>query len=262
METVRPPAVSGMFYPDNPRELSSLVGRMLEDAKTAAPAPKALIAPHAGYIYSGPIAASVYACLLNRDHPIRRVVLLGPAHRVAFRGMAVPGVDHFQTPLGNIPLDHKVMKDILNLTYVIESDEAHAQEHSLEVQLPFLQKILDDGFTLIPIVVGDARPEEVAEVLERLWNGDNTLIVISSDLTHYLDYETARKIDSITSHAIETLHPEEIRSEQACGRIPIQGLLFAAKRHNLHARIIDLRNSGDTAGPRNQVVGYGAYVFE
>jgi len=261
MATARPPAVAGMFYPADPAELKAMVDGMLAEAATDEPAPKAMIVPHAGYVYSGPVAATAYARLLNRVHPIRRVVLFGPAHRVPFRGLAVPSVDYFQTPLGLIPLDRVAIEALKRLPFVVESDAAHAQEHSLEVHLPFLQETLGEGFELVPVVVGDARPEEVAEALEALWDGPETLIVVSSDLTHYLDYETSRRIDRVTSEAIEQLQPERIGFEQACGRIPVQGLLLEARRHGLHGRTVDLRNSGDTAGPRDQVVGYGAYVF-
>lgn len=261
MATARPAAVAGMFYPADPAELKAMVDGMLAEAATSEPPPKAMIVPHAGYVYSGPVAATAYARLLNRTHPIRRVVLLGPAHRVPFRGLAVPSVDYFQTPLGLVPLDRASIEALKQRPFVVESDAAHAQEHSLEVHLPFLQETLGEDFVLVPVVVGDARPEEVAEALELLWDGPETLIVISSDLTHYLDYETARRIDRVTSEAIEHLEPERIGFEQACGRIPVQGLLLEARRHGLHGRTVDLRNSGDTAGPRDQVVGYGAYVF-
>ena len=168
--------------------------------------------------------------------------------------------DCFKTPLGDIELDREAIKTITVLSKVSVLDEAHAQEHSLEVHLPFLQLVLDD-FKIIPLVVGDTDPEEVGEVLEKLWGGDETVIVISSDLSHYHDYVTAQSMDARTSRAIETLHPEQIHFEDACGRNPINGLLVAAKNHGLNPATVDLRNSGDTAGPRDQVVGYGAYVF-
>ncbi len=260
MKTIRKPAVAGLFYPASPVQLRDAVTDYLAGAITNPDAPpKALIAPHAGYIYSAPIAASAYACIAAAADTITRVVLLGPAHRVAFRGLALPGVEAFQTPLGIVPVDRDAVAQLATLDQVTELAPAHAGEHSLEVHLPFLQCLLGD-FTLVPLVVGDASAEEVAEVLEALWGGPETLIVISSDLSHYHDYETARAMDRATSDAIEALDERRIDFDDACGRIPVSGLLQAARRHGLHARCIDLRNSGDTAGPRDRVVGYGAYV--
>jgi AmmeMemoRadiSam system protein B len=249
-----------MFYPGSAAELAQTVDDFLKDAATQDPAPKAMVAPHAGYIYSGPVAASAYARLKNATTPITRVILLGPSHRVPFYGLAVPSADYFETPLGRIHLDRDAIDQVLDRKLVQEMDMAHAQEHSLEVHLPFLQKTLGE-FELVPIVVGEARPEETAAVLEALWGGPETLVVVSSDLSHYLDYASAKEIDAVTSHAIETLHGEQIGHEQACGRMPIQGLLLEARRHGLKGETVDLRNSGDTAGPRDSVVGYGAYVF-
>lgn len=259
MSSIRPPAVAGMFYPDNPGELHTMVSDFLAHAEPG-PAPKALIAPHAGYIYSGPIAASAYKRLGDVRDQIRRVVLLGPSHRVPFHGLAVSSADTFRTPLGDIPLDTAAIIDVLELPQVTTLNEAHAMEHSLEVHLPFLQEVLEN-FVLVPLVVGDATATEVAEVLERLWGGPETLIVISSDLSHYQPYEVAQHQDRATSKAIEALAPEKIHYDDACGRVPVSGLLRIAQQHGLHAETIDLRNSGDTAGSRDQVVGYGAYVF-
>ncbi|MFQ5487611.1 MAG: AmmeMemoRadiSam system protein B [Gammaproteobacteria bacterium] len=262
MSTVRAPAVAGMFYPDDPEELRATIRQYLQAAHpTGGPPPKAIIAPHAGYIYSGPVAASAYARVAQGRGRIRRVVLLGPAHRVGFRGLAASHADAFATPLGLIPVDTATVQRLTALTQVRYLDEAHTLEHSLEVHLPFLQEVLED-FTLVPLVVGEASPEEVDEVLEAVWDGPETLIVISSDLSHYHDYETAQRLDTKTSRAIESLHPQEIYYEHACGRNPINGLLKAARDHGLRVATVDLRNSGDTAGPKDQVVGYGAYVFE
>ena len=189
------------------------------------------------------------------------MVLLGPAHRVPFRGLALTDVDYFRTPLGEVPIDREAADSLQGLPQVKSLPAAHASEHSLEVQLPFLQLVLDD-FTLLPLVVGDTSGAEVAEVLQRLWGGAETLIVISSDLSHYHDYLTAQAMDRSTSEAIVSLHPEAIGYEDACGRIPVQGLLDLAKRYGLSAELLDLRNSGDTAvGTRDRVVGYGAYAF-
>lgn len=261
MGRIRRPAVAGSFYPAAAEELQRSVREMLERASPAAGAPvKALIAPHAGYVYSGPIAASAYARVAERRDEIERVVLLGPAHRVAFAGLAAPEADFFATPVGTVTIDRQAISAVMDLPQVVLSDAAHAGEHSLEVQLPFLQELLG-GFALVPFVVGDAAPAEVEEVLERIWGGPETLVVVSSDLSHYHDYTTARRMDSATSRAIEALDGEAIAYEDACGRIPIQGLLLAARRRGLCARAIDVRSSGDTAGPRDRVVGYGSYVF-
>lgn len=262
MDTVRKPAVAGSFYPDNPRALRAQLEDFLAAVAYAeAPAPKAIIVPHAGYVYSGPIAATAYARLQPVADRVRRVVLLGPAHRVGFRGLARPNVEYFESPLGHVPVDTEAMTSISNLPQVVAHNGAHAQEHSLEVHLPFLQTLFSD-FTLIPLVVGDATPAEVGEVLERLWGGPETLIVISSDLSHYYPYAIAQQLDRATSTAIEKLRYEDLDYESACGRVPVSGLLHVARRRGLSARTIDLRNSGDTAGPRDQVVGYGAYIIE
>lgn len=263
MNTTRPPAVAGMFYPADPEELHGMVAQYLRDAADSASdssPPKAIIAPHAGYVYSGPVAATAYARLQSVHDKIRRVVLLGPSHRIPLFGLAISSVDQFVTPLGTVNLDREAITSISDLTQVRILDEAHSMEHSLEVHIPFLQEVLDD-FNLVPLVVGDARPGEVAEVLERLWGGPETLIVISSDLSHYHDYATAQQMDRATSNAIEKLELENIHSEDACGCRPLSGLLYLARKKGLHAETIDLRNSGDTAGDKNRVVGYGAYVI-
>ncbi len=261
MTNIRQAAVAGMFYPADPLELKAMVEGFLADAESDTCAPKAIISPHAGFIYSGPIAASAYARLAAGREIIERVILLGPSHRVPFRGLALTDADYYETPLGRIPIDQESQQQIRDLPQVKLLEAAHASEHSLEVQLPFLQLVLD-RFKLVPLVVGDADSEEVAEVLERLWGGAETLIVISSDLSHYHDYRTSQQMDRATSEAIVTLHPEAIGYEDACGRIPVQGLLNLVKRLGLQGELLDLRNSGDTAGPRDQVVGYGAYAFK
>lgn len=262
METARQPAVAGLFYPAETQELRSLVHVYLDRAPGAQESdpPKAIIVPHAGYVYSGPVAASAYALFLNNSGQIKRVILLGPAHRVAVRGLALSSAARFKTPLGVIEIDTDITETLKSLPQVKVNDVSHAEEHSLEVQLPFLQEVLGD-FKLVPLVVGDATAEAVAEVLEAVWGGDETLIVISSDLSHYLDYDAASALDRRTSEAIESLDPERISYDQACGRIPVSGLLQVARKKGLHGKTIDLRNSGDTAGGKDRVVGYGAYVF-
>jgi AmmeMemoRadiSam system protein B len=265
MTKLRHPAVAGSFYPDSPDALLCDIKRLINDANDRAPeaeaAAKALIVPHAGYRYSGPIAASAYRQLAARSKRIRRVVLLGPSHHVGLRGLGAPSADAFRTPLGDIPIDRDAIDLVRDLPQVAIHDAAHAQEHSLEVQLPFLQYLLED-FSLVPFSVGDAEPEEVAEVLERLWGGDETLILVSSDLSHYLDDATARAVDAETTRAIESLDVAALDYDSACGRNPVRGLLAVAQRRGLAVRTLDVRNSGDIAGGRDQVVGYGAYAFE
>ncbi|MBK7542673.1 MAG: AmmeMemoRadiSam system protein B [Candidatus Competibacteraceae bacterium] len=261
MHTVRTPAVAGLFYPADTAELHAQVRHFIGEAEAPdGPSPKAIIAPHAGYVYSGPIAASAYARLQAVRGPITRVVLLGPSDRVGFRGIAASAMTAFETPLGKIPVDQTAVARARELPEVGILEQAHTREHSLEVHLPFLQEVLGE-FELVPLVVGEARPSQVGEVLEALWGGPETLIVISTDLSHYLDYQHARQMDQETSRAIETLRFEEIGYEQACGRNPVNGLLWVARRKHLNVETIDLRNSGDTAGSRDQVVGYGAYAF-
>jgi AmmeMemoRadiSam system protein B len=254
MSTVREPAVAGLFYPAEPRELERQIRGYLDAAEQTGPPPKALIAPHAGYIYSGPVAATGYKRLLPARDTIERVVLLGPAHRYPC-GLAAHGADHFATPLGRIPVDPVVR----TLPHVEVLDAAHTGEHSLEVHLPFLQVVLGE-FTLVPLAVGDAGPAEVGEVLEAVWGGPETLIVISSDLSHFHDYATAKRIDGATADAIVGLRPERIGPEHACGCRAIGGLLTIARKRGLEVTAVDLRNSGDTAGSRDEVVGYGAFV--
>jgi len=259
MSSVRTPAVAGLFYPADARQLAHDVQALLDAAPPHDLTPKALIAPHAGYIYSGPVAASAYATLAPLATRIRRVVLLGPTHRVAVRGLALPGVHAFDTPLGRIMLDTEAARSIARLPQVTISAEAHALEHSLEVQLPFLQSVLPD-FTLLPLAVGMATPDEVAEVLDALWGGEETLIVISSDLSHYLPYAAAQRVDRGTVQDILDLR-QPIEHDHACGGTPVSGLIVAARRHHLTPHLLDLRNSGDTAGSHNQVVGYAALAF-
>lgn len=260
MLRVRPPAVAGTFYPRQPAELSREVRNLLQDAAfPPEPAPKAIIAPHAGYIYSGPIAASAYVRFLPARARITRVVLLGPAHRVPVDGLALPGADGLATPLGVVSVDLPSIPVLARLEQVVESPAAHELEHSLEVHLPFLQTVLEN-FTVLPLVVGDATPDQVADLLDQVWGGDETLIVVSSDLSHYLPYATAKMVDRATANGIVQLRGS-ISHEQACGGTPVNGMLLAAQRHGLKCRLLDLRNSGDTAGDRSRVVGYGAFEF-
>jgi AmmeMemoRadiSam system protein B len=261
--TTRHPSVAGLFYPADPDELARQVRGFLAAAGNpdpTQPVPKAIVAPHAGYAYSGPVAGRAYAQIAPLAGRVARVVLFGPAHRVALRGLAYSRAERFLTPLGAVPVDRAALAGLADLAQVRETDSPFEGEHCLEVQLPFLQLTLG-AFSLVPLLVGDAEPAEVAEVLGRLWGGDETLIVISSDLSHYLDYAAAKTIDARTSRAIEALKPEAIGYHQACGRIPVNGLLQEARRRGLHARTLDLRNSGDTAGPKDRVVGYGAYAI-
>jgi AmmeMemoRadiSam system protein B len=257
----RPPAAAGRFYPSDPAELRALVTSLLKDVSTpTGPVPKALIAPHAGYLYSGAIAASAYAQLIAARDVIKRIILLGPSHFVAFEGLAASSAEVFATPLGNVRLDVEAISRLMSSGQVSIRDEAHVHEHSLEVQLPFLQTVLNE-FVLVPLLAGDARLEKIAQVLDMVWGGPETRVVISSDLSHYLNADAARGLDRVTAEAIERLNPDAIDENQACGRIPICGLLHAGRQHGLVGRTVDLRNSGDTAGPSDRVVGYGAFAF-
>ncbi len=267
MFQIRQPAVAGAFYPAQKQILANDVNVLLaahqadnnDDSSNINISPKAIIVPHAGYIYSGSIAAAAYARLAAAHDTIKRVILLGPVHHIPVRGLALPGVDIFTTPLGDIAIDHAAAGTIENLPQVVVSPEAHAPEHSLEVQLPFLQTVLDN-FTLVPLAVGDATPAEVAEVLDVLWGHTETLIVISSDLSHFLPYQTAQLVDSQAVKNILNLQ-HTLNHEQACGSTAINGLLLAAKHHHLQPHLLDLRNSGDTAGDKNRVVGYASFAF-
>jgi len=259
---VRPSAVAGMFYPGSPDSLSSAIRAAFADAVTPAadaPVPKALVVPHAGYVYSGAIAASAYARIIPARSTIRRVVLLGPSHRVYVRGLAVPGVDAFETPLGIVPIDADTRATALEVPGVRVDDRAHADEHSLEVQLPFLQSVLDD-FALLPFSVGDATADEVAAVLDVCWGGPETLVVISTDLSHYHRHDEATRLDARTAAAIVACRPEAVGDSDACGAYPLRGLLQVASERGLSVEQLDLRNSGDTAGDRHRVVGYGAFA--
>ncbi len=263
---VRRPAVAGMFYPEDPARLRDTVARLVAaaqpsrvNAETATP--KAIIVPHAGYVYSGPIAASGYAAVAPLAGVVRRVVLLGPAHRVALEGLAVPSVDAFVTPLGSLDLDAEAREVALSCKGVAIDDVAHLAEHSLEVQLPFLQHVLGAGIRILPVVVGHTSSATVAAVLDALWGGRETLIVVSTDLSHYEQYAVAREHDRRTAQAIINGALEAIDPHDACGAYPLRGLLAAAPHHDVDVQLLDLRNSGDTAGPPGRVVGYGAFAL-
>jgi len=269
MNVVRRTAVAGSFYPSAAQDLRrTLAGHLASAAgfarRGAGRAPKLLVVPHAGYVYSGDVAAMAYAMLEPWRARIRRVVLLGPVHRVAVRGLAAPTVDAFETPLGAVMLDREALDSLRDLPQVGFNDLPHSHEHSLEVQLPFLQTVLGEGFSLVPLAVGQASPDAVAQVLERLWGGDETLVVISSDLSHYLPYAQAQTRDEATVQRI--LHfATDLRGEEACGASPLNGALLVARRHGLAPQLLGLRNSADAAGTtrvdRQRVVGYGAVVF-
>ena|SRR3989339_2127155 len=260
MTTTRHAMFKDAFYPGNPETLSTMLEEFLGHACDQHPIPKAIIAPHAGYVYSGQAAAEAYAVLKKTKH-IKKVVVIAPSHRHYFEGIAVTCADIFETPLGNIPMDQTACQQLKRqFNFVQCTEEAFNQEHALEVQLPFLQKTLKN-FELVPLIVGQATCKQVAEVLDFLWNSDETFIVISSDLSHYHPYVVANQIDHATSEAIENLLPEKISEEQACGRLGILGLLKIAKEKGLKAKCVCLCNSGDTAGDRDRVVGYGAFHF-
>ena len=255
----RPAAVAGMFYPAETTALERTIAGLLAAAPAGGDGAKAIIAPHAGYVYSGLTAAYAYRLLESRRELIRRVVLLGPAHRVYLQGMALPSAEAFATPLGDVFIDADGVRTALALPGTQVSDAAHAGEHSLEVHLPFLQTVLDD-FQLVPIVVGVCPASEVKAVLEALWGGEETMIVVSSDLSHFHPYDEARGIDASTTARIEA-RETTLEGEEACGVYALNGLLLAAKARGMHVRTLDLRNSGDTAGDKRRVVGYGAYAL-
>lgn len=257
--SIRPPAVAGLFYPDDPVELRDSVSAYLRQHITSTTAaPKALIVPHAGYVYSGGIAAAAYATVASLRQSVRRIVLIGPSHRVYLRGMAVPAATSFATPLGKIEIDRDLKSQLLQRGDVAESDAPHAQEHCLEVQLPFLQ-MLFNNFTLLPVVLGAIAPEHVAAALAQVWGDATTLVLVSSDLSHYHSYQEAQQIDAITSAAILRREPT-LAGEQACGAVGINGLMYLAGQRQFAVAEIARCNSGDTAGDRSRVVGYGAYA--
>jgi AmmeMemoRadiSam system protein B len=261
MGAIRAPAVAGTFYPAHPDRLRAAVeGYLAAAAPSPALTPKAVIAPHAGYVYSGPVAGHAFGALGEEAARISRVVVMGPAHFVPVRGLALPSAPAFRTPLGDVPLDGDAIETIRDLPQVQEADEAHRPEHALEVELPFLQTVLGE-FALVPLLVGDATPQQVATVLDHLWGGPETLLVISSDLSHYEPYERARTHDGATAAAIERLDFADLGPRDACGWLAVTGLLIEADRRGMQAERLDLRNSGDTAGPRDQVVGYGAWAL-
>jgi len=263
MTNSRQPAVAGFFYPSQASELTALVRGFFGDdrlqATDAAAPPVALIVPHAGLIYSGDIAATGYQMLIPHRHQIRRVALFGPGHRVALAGMAVPSVDEFLTPLGSVKLDTKAISDLMGLDNVVQSDEAHRLEHSLEVQLPFLQNVLED-FSLIPVLVGMTSASSVAAAMAQLQALDDTVLLVSSDMSHFHDYPTACQIDADTASRIVD-RETALNGDQACGCMAINGLLHLARQSDWSVELLDLRNSGDTAGGRDRVVGYGAFAL-
>ncbi len=259
---IRPPAVAGLFYPAEPGRLSDQIAHLLAEADLGQePAPKALIAPHAGYIYSGGVAAAAFVTLKGSAASINRVVVIGPAHYVSVPGIAIPLAKAFDTPLGRVPVDQDTLAALEDLPFVVQTDAPHTPEHALEVELPFLQSLLP-RFRLVPLVVGDTEPQHVATVLGRLWNGAETLIVVSSDLSHYHDYEAARCLDHATAQAVERGDWDAIGPNQACGFLAVGGLLQETARRGITARQLALCNSGDTAGSRDSVVGYGAWRFD
>lgn len=258
---VRQPAVAGTFYPADAEDLSRDIAALLRDARTpiGPAAPKVLIVPHAGFVYSGPVAAEAYRQLTPVRNSIRRVALFGPAHRVALDGMAVPDADAFATPLGTVRVSGEMLGRVAGLPGLCASDFAHAAEHSLEVQLPFLQMLLDD-FEVLPVVVGHCGADRVAAAMDAVWGGPETIVVISSDLSHYLAYDRARSVDANTCRRI--LNKETTLSgDEACGANAVNGLMRTKHGRQLEVTAIDLRNSGDTAGDRDRVVGYGAFVL-
>ena len=268
-ESVRPPAVASLFYPGEAAELKQNLREMLDEASEAEdpnedlPADqylKALIVPHAGYVYSGTTAARAYHLLRKNRDDFRRVIILGPAHRVWLEGIAFPGTDAFETPLGRIPLAKQQIRELLRFPEVQLRDDAHQDEHCLEVQLPFLQEILNE-FELIPAVVGEISPDSLSGLLENLLEDPQNLLLLSTDLSHFHSYSEAQAIDQKTAEAIESFEDEKILPEQACGAHPLRGLLRHARIQGWRIQRLGLCNSGDTAGSKDRVVGYGAWAL-
>lgn len=258
---IRPATQAGRFYPSSPVRLQQDLNDYLSAVSPPEGAvPKALIVPHAGYVFSGPVAASGFVRLGPAHQQIRRVILMGPSHYEEFQGLAASGVDAFETPLGRVRLDAEARTDMASLTHVNVFEAAHAPEHCLEVELPFLQTVLDD-FTIVPLLTGRTSTEQVSETLEQLWGGPETCVVVSSDLSHYLEYAAAERKDRATASDIQALREENLTGESACGHRAIRGLLNIARRRGLRCETLDLRNSGDTGGTRDRVVGYGAFAF-
>jgi AmmeMemoRadiSam system protein B len=257
----RPPAVAGLFYPRDPVRLQTEVTELLSEVSPPSNViPKALVAPHAGYVYSGRVAGAAFAKLRANAQTITRVVLIGPAHYVHLSGIAAPRVDAFETPIGRVLVDTETCSQIGGFEFVSQTDAPHEPEHALEVELPFLQSVLP-SFQLMPLVVGDAAPQQVAQLLRQLWDGPETLIVVSSDLSHYHSYASARRLDLSTAEAIEQGEWTSLSSSRACGWVAVAGLLIETRRRGLGAYRLALCNSGDTAGSRDRVVGYGAWIF-
>ena len=254
-EDVRPAAVAGMFYEGDARALERSVDEMLALAPRATgPSPKMIVVPHAGHVYSGPIAATAYASV-TQPRAIDRIVLVGPSHRVFLEGVAAPSVRALRTPLGDVAVD----RDAIDRAGIPVSDAPHAREHSLEVQLPFIQRVFPNA-RVVPIVCGRASAREVAAVLEKLWGGPETLVVVSTDLSHYLPYDVGREADTRTAEKIVALD-SDLDGEEACGYVGLRGALEVAKKRGLSCQLLDLRSSGDTAGSRGEVVGYGAFAL-
>lgn len=260
LSSIRKPAVAGTFYPEDGAELHHAVQRYLREGHGAPSPPKAVIAPHAGYVYSGPIAGSAFTAWTAARGQVECVVIIGPSHRMAFEGIAAPTANFFATPLGLLPVDGGALEALKAFPFVRANDAAHRHEHSVETHLPFIQETIGE-VPIVPLVVGHASPRDVAQVIQALWDRRGVLFSVSSDLSHYLEYEEARRVDAATTLAIEQNNPHEIGPNRACGWLPILGLLHVTARHHLQARTLDVRNSGDTAGDRGRVVGYGAYAF-
>jgi len=269
-QKIRHPAVASMFYPGKPADLLNSVRKYLSDAdaeqstvkfKNDENSVRALIVPHAGYIYSGKIAASAYQLLQRNKYHFKRVLLLGPAHRLCLQGAAFPNEEVFETPLGSIILDKTRMKKLAaEFSWISFNEKAHAEEHSLEVQLPFLQETIAD-FELLPLVVGEMDSLQIAEMIQQFSTDLETLIVISTDLSHFHNYQTAYEKDALTANAIELLEPQKISSEDACGVYPLRGALVAALQNKWKIHRMGLCNSGDTTGDYGRVVGYGAWAL-
>jgi hypothetical protein len=257
---VRPPAVAGSFYPRAKNELRATVDALLSQPRLSARRGLlGVIAPHAGYVYSGPVAASAFAEVAAAGHGYTRVLLVGPPHYLPVSGIAASSAKAFATPLGDVPLDTDMVASLLDDRLVSIDDKAHAPEHSLEVELPFLQMMLGD-FTLIPLLVGEASPQQIAVIIGTIMDR-HTLLVVSTDLSHYLDDAAAKARDAATAAAIERLDYATLGPYDACGFSALNGALCTGHASGWTIKRLDLRNSGETSGDRSRVVGYGAWAI-
>lgn len=256
----RKPTVAGLFYPSETDNLSKLITDLLNQ-KPPVSFTKMLIVPHAAYQYIGEILAQSYLHLFSRSQQIKTVVLLTPSHHIKFNGIAITSKDCYLTPFGEVIIDSDAMMTLLNFPQVVMFDDAHIKEHSIEIHLPFLQTILP-SFSLVPLIIGETNSYNILEILEKLWEQEETLIIASMNLSHYQTYNIAQELDQRTSQAIESLHWQSLQTNQICNIHLISSLLQLAHQKSLTPKTIKVCNSGDLTGIKNRVVGYGAFIFQ